>query len=118
MPLLPLSESVSTHLDFFGGATLKLGPTAHGVTWEPEVASVRCATQVRESTALIYAGHDATADNFVDGTQTGSTGDSTSNVRSRGSHMTLGNYIWAVWSGGDPGTLATLSVTGTLNLDG
>lgn len=118
MPLLALSESISGALNFFGDVTLKLGPTAHGVTWEPEVASVRCATANREAVCNIFVGHDPTADNYVDNTQSASTGDSTDSVHTRGTHMRLGNYIWAVFTGGDPGGTATLSVTGTLNLDG
>jgi hypothetical protein len=118
MPLLPLSENVSGVTNFFGDVTLRLGPTAHGVMWEPEVASVRCATNAREGVCNIYTGHDATPDNFVDNTQTASTGDSSGNVRTRGSHMSLGNFVWAVFTGCDPGTVATLTVTGTVNLDG
>lgn len=116
--LLPLNENTSAQLNFFGDADLKLGPTAHGITWEPEVASVRCSTANREGTCRIFVGHTATDDNYVDATQTASTGDSTGNVRTRGAHTTLGNYVWAQFRGCDPGATAFLTVTGTQQLDG
>lgn len=117
--LLPLSENVSVKLNAFGDGTAKLGPTGHGTIWEPEVASVRVNGPVtNEATCQIFVGHDPTADNFVDATATGSTGDSTDNVGTRGAHMRTGNFIWAVWSHGDVGAIATLTVTGTVNLAG
>lgn len=117
MPQLPLNENTSGQLNFFGDALLRLGPTAHGITWEPEVASVRCSTNVREAVVNIFVGNAATPDNYVDNTQTGSTGDSTGNVRTRGAHTTLGNYVWADFKGGDPGATAYLTVTGTIQAD-
>jgi hypothetical protein len=114
---LPLNESVTGFTDFFGGATLKIGPTAHGITWKPAVASVRAATANLDGLCRIYVGHTATTENFVDATYTGSSGDSTNNLGSMGCEIWLGNYAHAVWEGADPGTQVTLVVTGSQELN-
>lgn len=110
---LPLSEFVSVVLNGSGAGTAKIGPAAHGVIWKPTVASVRVSTQVKSPTCLIYAGDSATPDNFVDGTFTGAQ-NSTSNID--GQVLTLGQFVFAVWSGGDVGAQATLTVTGTKDI--
>jgi hypothetical protein len=117
MTTLPLNESISGFTDFFGGATLKLGPTAHGIAWKPQVASVRAATANLDGLCRIYVGHTATPENFVDATYTGSTGDSTNNLGTMGAEIYLGNYIFAVWEAADPGTQVTLVVTGSQELN-
>lgn len=111
MQTVPLNESQPVKLDGSGNGTVKLGPRSHGETWHPEVASVKVSTATAEAACKIYLGHTATDDNFLDGTFSGSSGDSTDRVS--GNPLWLGNYIFAVWSGGDAGATATLSVIGT-----
>jgi hypothetical protein len=113
MSTLPLNEFVSITLDGAGAGTARIGPNAHGVIWRPTVVSVRVSTQTKSPTCLIYAGSSATADNFVDGTYTGAQ-NSSSNIE--GQVLLLGNYVWAVWAGGDAGAQATLTVTGSKDL--
>jgi hypothetical protein len=62
------------------------------------------------ATVFLYAGSSATDDNFVDSTYDVSN-DSTDRVS--GQQLVLGQYVWAVWSGGTPGATAVLSVNGT-----
>lgn len=112
MKTLPLNENVTVKLDVSGNGSARLGPNGHGVTWRPEVASVRASRPiVKEATAEIYVGSTATQDNYVDSTFTGSSGDSSDSVKS--TYISLGAFIWAVWTGGDVGSQATLTVTGT-----
>lgn len=117
MVALPLNESITGFTDFFGGASLKIGPTAHGIIWRPVVASVRAATANLDGLCRIFVGHTATSENFVDSTYTGSTGDSTNNLGTMGAEVRIGNYVHAVWEGADPGTQVTLVVTGSQELE-
>ena len=97
-----------------GGGTLKVGPIGPREVWSPLVASVSATTGspiVNEAQCRIYIGPSPTPQYFVDGTLSGSTGDSTANVS--GSSVSLPWSVWAVWSGGDPGAVATLNVSGT-----
>lgn len=93
-----------------GGGTVKLGPIGPREVWSPAVASVSVATNVKEAQCRIYVGDQPIPANFIDGTLSGSTGDSTDRVS--GSQIKLGSFIWAVWSGGDAGSVATLNITG------
>lgn len=115
MTTLSLNENATVKLDASGNGRVQLGPSGHGVVWTPEVASVRVTRPiVKEASAEIYVGNQPTQDNYVNGTFTGSSGDSTGNVRA--TRIRLGSYVWAVWTGGDAGAQATLTVTGTLEL--
>jgi hypothetical protein len=103
--------SVTVVLNGSGAGTAKIGPAGAFETWQAEAAAVSVATNTAEAQCRIYVGTDATAPNYVDGTLSGSTGDSTGRVSAR--PLKLGDYVWAVWSGGDAGAVATLNVTGT-----
>jgi len=109
VPIRP--GSVTVALNGSGGGTVKIGPVGAAEVWQAEVASISVSTATAEAQCRIYVGDQPTANNFVDGTLSGSTGDSTDRVSAR--PIRLGDYIWAVWSGGDPGSVATLNVTGT-----
>lgn len=78
--------------------------------WTVGVAAVSCSTNGSEATCRLYAGGAASQGTFVDGTTWGSTGDSTSNFASP---VYAGQQVFAQWTGGDPGAIATLVVQGT-----
>lgn len=109
VPIVPGSNTVV--LDGSGGARVKVGPTGAREVWSPLAASVSVSSNVAEAQCKIYVGDQPTAANYIDGTLSGSTGDSTGRVS--GSQVPLGWFVWAVWSGGDAGAVATLNVTGT-----
>ena len=109
VPIRP--GSVTVALNGSGGGTAKIGPVGPAEVWQAEVASVSVSTNITEAQCRIYVGDQPTQANFVDGTLSGSTGDSTDRVSAR--PLKLGDYVWAVWSGGDPGAVAMLNVTGT-----
>lgn len=112
MQTVPLNESRSVTLDGSGNGTLPMRPYGGGEIWLPTIASVKVATNTKEANCKIYIGPSATDPYFVDGTLSGSTGDSTDRVTgySVDSH---GHTLWAVWAGGDAGATATLRVNGT-----
>ena len=101
----------SVKLDASGNGTVKVGPIGHRETWFPETASASASSAVLEAACRIYVGPSPTASYFRDGTLSGSTGDSTDRVS--GTTVSLPWSVWAVWSGGDVGAIATLNVSGT-----
>lgn len=107
-----LNENASVTLDASGNGTLSMVPYSGSLAWLPTVVSVSCSSNVKEAQCKIYIGPSPTASYFIDGTLSGSTGDSTSNVSGR-QVDTHGNTLWAVWSGGDAGAQATMQVSGT-----
>lgn len=109
VPIIPGTATVV--LDGSGNGTAKVGPVGAREIWSPSSASVSVSSHAAEAAARIYVGDSPIAANFVDGTLSGSTGDSTGRVSAY--QVKLGWFIWAVWAGGDPGAVATLNVAGT-----
>jgi len=105
-----LSASAQAVLDGSGNGTASAGPQNPGEIWYPAAVAVKASTNVKEAQARVYAGNAATDAYFADGTTWGSTGDSTSNVAGP---LFPGQQIFAVWTGGDPGAVATVTITGT-----
>lgn len=93
------------------GNTAKIGPIHHSEVWYPESIAVSANSNVQEATCRIYIGSDTTMTNFVDSTTMGSTGFVTFPTANRRVHQ--GEYVWAVWSGGDIGAQGRLNVQGT-----
>lgn len=110
MRTLPFSLSAEVVLDSAGSGTASLGPSGSGETWTVTSVGVHCETSVNEATARVYAGSGASPRYFVDATTWGSTGDSTDSVTGT---LSVGMSVFAAWSGGDAGTTAYLTVTGT-----
>lgn len=112
MPRAGLNESASVTLDGQGNGTLRMRPRGGGETWLLASVSVKASTAVLEAACRIYVGPSATDRYFVDGTLSGSTGDSTGRVAGYAVD-THGNALWAIWAGGDAGAEATMQVSGT-----
>ena len=113
MTQVPLNRFDAVTLNGSGNGTAKVGPVNAREVWSPAIASVRTnqAAVTNEASCKIYIGPDTSPPNFVDGTLSGSTGDSTDSVA--GQQVRCGQYVFAVWAGGDPGAQAFLNVTGT-----
>lgn len=112
MTTSPLSESGQVKLDGSGNGTLRMRPLGGQETWLPSVVSVKASSATAEAQCRIYVGPSATDQWFVDGTLSGSTGDSTDRVDGM-SVDTHGSYLWAVWTGGDASATATMIVSGS-----
>jgi hypothetical protein len=98
-----------------GNGTVKLGPISAREVWNPANAHVSAnANPINEAQCSIYVGDTVMPNNFRDGTFSGSSGDSTDKIGA--DIVKMGHYIWAVWTGGDAGQIATLSVTGTRDI--
>jgi hypothetical protein len=109
VPIFPAAATVK--LDGSGNGTARTGPRGSREVWAPAVAAFSVSVPVtNEAQCKIYVGDQPIPANLVDGSLSGSTGDSTGHVGGR--LVRLGEYIWAVWTGGDAGSVATLTITG------
>jgi hypothetical protein len=113
MPTLPLSESAFVTLNASGNGTAKIGPAAHGIVWKPTRVAIKTSTAVLSPVCQLFVGTAATSDNFIDGTFTGQQNATDAVV---GQEVRIGSYVWAVWTGGDVGAQATLTVTGSKDI--
>lgn len=101
-----LSKRVTVTLDGSGNGTVSTGPQVPGESWPPPyTVSVKASTNTAEALCSVTV-----AGQFLATTTWGSTGDSNSDGA-----LTLypGTEVQAVWTGGDPGATASLTVTGT-----
>lgn len=103
---LPVNKSVTGLLDGDGnGTSAELGPTAQGETWVVTLISVKCSTNVSEATCSVFLS------GVLLGTTTwGSTGNSDTGITQK---MAVGQTLTAQWTGGDPGAVGKMTVTGT-----
>lgn len=108
----PLNRSVAVTLNGSGAGQAQIGPALPGEVWQVPglTAAVSASSNTNEATGKIYAGGGVSGSTFVDGTTWGSTGDSTSKFANP---VYAGQQVFAVWTGGDPGAIATLVITGT-----
>jgi hypothetical protein len=110
-----LNLTNAVKLDGSGNGTVRLGPSGARETWTVSYVHVQTnqapASITNEAQCFVYSGTAADEGAFVDSTSSGSTGDSTDSAS--GYPVTIGEWIWAVWSGGDPGAQGILRVTGT-----
>lgn len=104
--------SAPVKLDGSGNGIAKIGPLTAREIWYPSKVHVNANTGsvVNEAQCVIYVGTTVGPNNFRDGTLSGSSGDSSDAVDS--DEIRQGEYIFAVWIGGDANVTATLSVTG------
>lgn len=106
---LPLNEGTTTVLDAAGNGRAELGPTFGPAHWHVTATSVRTSSPGQGSIPLceLYAGTED-ASGYIDTSYDGSA-DSCDIPYD----LTQGSKTIAIWTGGNPGDTATLSVTGT-----
>jgi len=105
----PEGQGIVT-LNASGNGTAKVGPLSAREVWNPDNVHVSVSTNVKEATCNIYVGEDTSQKNFRDATFTGSSGDATDKIGS--DVVKSGQFIWAVWTGGDVKAQAIMRVTG------
>lgn len=92
-----------------GTATIRVGPLHWGQTWYPVSADIATSSGVADvSTVQFYLGVISASTQI--GGQSYQGGGDTMSWSSR--PVQFGEQVFAVWSGGKPGDLATLRVTG------
>jgi len=110
MPRVPLRQSALVVLNGSGGGTAKLGPLSAREVWYPDNVSIGVQNFVTECTASLFMGTDTTQSSFRDQSTFAASGDSSGACNA--DTVKVGMYIWAVWTGGDAGKQATVTVTG------
>lgn len=108
--LLPLNESASVVLSASGGGSVKLGPSNASQQWVPSNAACSVTSNVSEPVFVLYNGTPSNA-NRIGGTYTGSN----DNTDINGVTLYPGSVLTGVWTGGDVGATATLSIQGQVN---
>jgi hypothetical protein len=108
--LLPLNESASAVLDGSGNGRVTLGPGNASQQWAPTNAACSVTSNTSEPIFVLYNGSASNA-NRIGGTYTGSN----DNTDISGVTLYPGSVFTGVWSGGDPGATATLSLQGAVN---
>lgn len=112
---VPLTASASVTLSGSGNGTVTLGPSLPGVSWNPSTVAVlvQPASTTVVSQFLLYNG-PAQPSNFAGGTYTGDNNSTDLAVPP----MFAGAVLTGVWTGGNPGATATMTVTGTQDIPG
>lgn len=106
---LALNTFASVKLDGSGNGFAQTGPGLPGVSWQPQTIAVSVSTNNAEAQCNVFLGISPTAGALLAATSTGSTGDSTDCSAT----VWPGQELIAVWTGGDPGATATISIFGT-----
>ena len=105
MPSRKFRLSQSVVLDGSGNGAVRLAPS--GRDWTVRYIAVNVSTAVLEATAVVC--QDQIGDAYiVDTSRTGSSGDTSDTVHD----VKDGFCLYVVWSGGDPGAIATVSYSG------
>lgn len=113
-----LNENAQVILDGSGNGIAKMSPHGtrySGYTWSPINLYVTVSTNAKEAQAIAYVSYgilSSTANDAIGQTSTGSTGDTCGMTQT----VKPGDWISVRWTGGDPGAVATMRVTGTANL--
>lgn len=102
-----LAEAFTVKLDGSGNGNVRLRPRSVRTTWNVGSVQVQTSTNVAEPTCNVYLG-GPTGQN-LGGTYTGSN-DTCSGLNAQ---LYPGQYLTAVWSGGDAGATATATAYGT-----
>src|ERR1700733_1937191 len=110
----PLPQPFNTvTLDVNGNGRCSVGPQRVREHWQPANATVSVATNVSEAQCSVYMGTVANPATLLGQTALGSTGDT---CGFGAVDMQTGMQITAVWTGGDPGSVATLTINGTYTI--
>jgi hypothetical protein len=106
-----LYDFATVQLDGSGNGTAKVGPKSAREVWRPENVTVSANNNpTNEAQCQIFVGTQYDM-RLRDSTESGSTGDGTG--RCGNDRVKCGAYVWAVWTGGDAGQYAKITVTGT-----
>lgn len=107
---LPLNENVQAALNASGNATLVIGPKNVYQVWQIGAVSVNTSTAAKTPTVSVYLGSGPNGQ-FLGGTYNGA-----QNSANISQTLYAGQTICAVFTGGDVGAIATLAVSGTVNV--
>jgi hypothetical protein len=125
----PVHEEVSVTLDGSGNGTARITPGQpargggvgagrnSGLSWDLTAINVRASTFTNDASAVAYISYGIQSSSQADAvaqTVSGSSGDTATLT----AHLIPGDWITVVWTGGDPGAIATMRITGSVNPPG
>jgi len=105
-----LVTAVAVTLNGSGNGTASIGPLTAREVWTLTSVACSVSTHVSEATFAVYVGDRVYPGGLRDQSFSGSSGDSTDRITDP---IRSGWKVWGVWTGGDPGATATMSLTGT-----
>lgn len=108
-----LALPVPVTLDGSGNGTASAGPLTAREIWRLTSVACSVSSNSSEATFAIYVGDRVAPGNLRDQSFSGSSGDSSDRVTEP---IKSGWKVWGVWAGGDPGAIATMSLTGTRDI--
>jgi hypothetical protein len=108
-----LNESSQVVLDSNGNGALTIGPTNPVHVWIPSMLGVQTSSNVKEPTFKFYRGRSAGPLSYINGTTTGSNDSTDVN----GITLFPGETFYCVWTGGDAGAIASITIMGQLQYD-
>jgi hypothetical protein len=112
MATLPLDESRQITLDGSGNGAVTIGPTYSYQTWTPSQINVQVTSNLSEPVFKYYRGASIGNTNYLGGTYTGSNDQSVVS----GQILQPGEVFLCVWTGGDPGAVASVNLNGTKDI--
>jgi hypothetical protein len=113
MPEQNLDEALQITLDSNGNGALAIGPYNSAQTWIPTQINVQVTSNVKEPGFKYYRGRSAGITNYLGGTTTGSNDQSVIS----GQILHPGETFYCVWTAGDAGAIASVSLNGTMRYD-
>lgn len=108
-----LYESAQIVLDGSGNGAVSIGPSNSAQTWTPTQINVQVTSNVKEPLFKYYKGRTAGNLNYLGGTSTGSNDQSDIS----GQILYPGESFYCVWTNGDAGATASVSLNGTMSYD-
>lgn len=106
--MIEVSPNASVTLDGSGNGQVSLGPPS-GAVWRLRLASVSTTSAVKQPQAFLYRGSTSGPTEQIDSTFLGN---SASSGKVAGAPFFQGQVLWAKWTGGDAGAIATLQAYG------
>lgn len=109
---ISMNESAQVVLNGSGNGSVGIGPLYAAQTWYPNMISIRVSSNANEPTFNYYWGKTAGQANQLGGTFVGSNNqDSLS-----GRVLHPGDSWLCVWTGGDAGATASVTLTGEMEV--
>ena len=108
-----LQESVSTTLDGSGNGKASIGPVNQFQIWNVQNTGCTVSSNVNEPQFRLYRANGLSAGAFLGGSNQGSNDSDDTPVT-----LYPGMKLLGVWTGGDAGAVATMSLQGTMTVPG
>jgi len=108
MPGMQVSPQATVTLNGSGNGQCSINPPS-GTLWQLALAALSIPGAILIPKAYLYLGSSSGPLTLIDSTYLGN---SASSGKVAGAPFYHGTYLWAVWTGGDPGALAILQAYG------